>query len=342
MTKRILGGQVFLAYVFFVLCTANIFGQVVSGDLTGSVLDPMGMSIPSAQVSVTNQDTGVKTTGTAGPDGVYHFSNLLPGNYTLNASASGFAPGAMKNIAVVLNATVTANLALSVGSTSTTVEVTEAPPSIDTSTSQLTTTFETVEIQDMPISMLSRSAGVSNTVQSAAIWNLRLLGAGVASNGGVGQGTGPTIAGQRPENNTFFLDGVSDNNHYSTGPLAVVANEAVAEVSLLQNQFSPEFGGASGGIFNAVVKSGTKQIHGSIYEYFQNRDLNAVDALDWTVRRKYLVSALRQQPAWVRPSAARLLRTSFSISGISNTTRLASRPPRQRRFRRRQRPAMRC
>ena len=94
--------------------------------------------------------------------------------------------------------------------------------------------------------------------------------------------TGPSIAGQRPENNTFTLDGVSNNNYYSTGPLVVVSNDAIAEVSLLQNQFSAEFGGASGGVFNAIVKSGTNTIHGSIFEFFQNRKLNAVDSLDCT------------------------------------------------------------
>src|SRR5581483_6234043 len=136
--------------------------------------------------------------------------------------------------------------------------------------------------EDLPTASFSRSAGIAGTIQSAAILNLSLVGAGVASSGGVGQGTGPTISGQRPENNTFYLDGVSDNNHYSTGPLAIVANDAVNEVSVLENQFSAEFGGASGGVFNAVVKSGTNQIHGSIYEYFQNRLLNADDAIFWT------------------------------------------------------------
>ena len=71
-----------------------------------------------------------------------------------------------------------------------------------------------------------------------------------------------------------------NDNHYTTGPQVYVSNEAVAQFNLVQNQFSAEFGGAAGGVFNAVVKSGTNQIHGSIYEYFQNRDLNAVDALE--------------------------------------------------------------
>ena len=78
-----------------------------------------------------------------------------------------------------------------------------------------------------------------------------------------------------------MIDGVSNQNMYNPAPLLTVGNDAVAEFSLLQNQFAPEFGGGSGGIFNTIVKSGGNQIHGSIYEYMQNRNLNAVDALDW-------------------------------------------------------------
>ena len=112
------------------------------------------------------------------------------------------------------------------------------------------------------------------------MYNLALLGAGVSTSGGVGQGFGPAVAGQRPDNNSFFLDGSSNNNYYDPAPLAYVSTDAIGEFTLLQNQFAPEFGGGSGGIFNALVKSGTNQIHGSIYEYLQNRNLNAVNALD--------------------------------------------------------------
>ena len=118
------------------------------------------------------------------------------------------------------------------------------------------------------------------TASGSGIYNLALLGAGVSTSGGVGQGFGPAVAGQRPDNNSFFLDGVSNNNYYDPAPLVYVSNEAIGEFTLLQNQFAPEFGGGSGGIFNALVKSGTNEIHGSIYEYLQNRNLNAVNALD--------------------------------------------------------------
>ena len=269
---------------------AYLFGQAVSGDLVGGITDPMGAMIPKATVTAQNDATGVKYTATTDPEGAYRFSNLPVGTYTVTATATGFSTGTVKNVQVQLSNTVTENLTLAVGTTSTTVEVTEAVAPLDTTTSQVQTTFETREAEDLPLATFGKSMGIagSTSANSSAIWNLSLLSAGVASQGGVGQGVGPAVAGQRPENNTFFLDGVGNNNHFATGPLVVVSNDAVSEVSILKNQFSAEFGGASGGVFNAIVKSGSNQIHGSIYEYFQNRDLNAVDALDWTQGLKSL------------------------------------------------------
>lgn len=278
-------GVWFITAVFvtaILLLPSLVTAQAISGDLVGTVTDATGATVPDVMVSATNDATGVKSNSATDVAGAYRFANLPVGTYTVDAAATGFTSVSVKGVAVQLNNTVTQNLSLAVGATATTVEVTGAATPLDTTTAQVQTTYETTQLEDLPTATFSRSAGIASNVQSAAIWNVTLLGAGVASNGGVGQGTGPTVAGQRPENNTFYLDGVGDNNFYSTGPLAIVSNDAVAEVSLLQNQFSPEFGGASGGVFNAIVKSGTNQIHGSIYEYFQNRNLNADDSLFWT------------------------------------------------------------
>ncbi len=246
-------------------------GQSNSGDVTGTITDSSGAAIGGAAVSAVNEATGIKSVSTANNEGSYRFTNLPVGTYTISAAFKGFSTTSLKGVTVDLNNTVTTNLVLAVGSSTVTVEVSEAGAVIDTTTAQLETTFSTSQILDIP----SASSG-------SGIYNLTLLGAGVTSSGGVGQGFGPAVSGQRPDNNVFTLDGVSNQNHYNPAPLVYVANDAVAEISLLQNQFNPEFGGGSGGIFNTVVKSGGNQIHGSIYEYMQNRKLNAVDALDWT------------------------------------------------------------
>ena len=280
-----------LSLVMIMAFHSAVNAQAVSGDLVGIVTDATGAGIPNATVTAANGATGVKYTTASDSGGAYRFANLPVGSYSVSATATGFSTTNVKAVQVQLNNTVTQNLALSVGSTATSVEVTAAPPPLDTTTAQLQATYETREAEDLPVAAFSRTAGIAANVQSAAIWNLSLLGAGVASNGGVGQGTGPTVSGQRPENNTFYLDGVNDNNRYSTGPIAIVANDAVAQVSVLENQFSAEFGGASGGVFNAVVKSGSNQLHGSIYEYFQNKNLNANDAI-------YATQGLRSFPRY--------------------------------------------
>jgi hypothetical protein len=93
----------------------------------------------------------------------------------------------------------------------------------------------------------------------------------------MGLGSGPSVGGQRPRNNNFTIEGVDNNNKSVTGFLATVPNDAVENLSVLTNQFNPEFGHSSGGQFNTVIKSGTNSFHGSLYEYGRNRNLNAVD-----------------------------------------------------------------
>jgi hypothetical protein len=257
-----------LAFCFF-LNPTFVHAQATSGDLTGTVIDASGAGIPNATVVAANDATGVRSTTQTNASGVYRFSNLLVGRYTVTASASGFSTDTLKNIDLELNSVLTANLSLAVGTNATTIEVSASAATIDTTTAQLQTTFDSHQVVELPQTGNNSGSG---------IYNLSLLGAGVSSAGGIGQGVGPAISGQRPDNNSFNLDGVSNNNYYNPAPLNYVSNEAIGEFTLLTNQFSPEFGGGSGGIFNAVVKSGSNSIHGAVYEYMQNRDLNALNS----------------------------------------------------------------
>ncbi|HEX4748672.1 MAG TPA: carboxypeptidase regulatory-like domain-containing protein [Bryobacteraceae bacterium] len=241
--------------------------QAISGDVTGSILDSTGAAVPGATITAVNDATGVKTIAHSESGGTFRFTNLPVGAYTMSATAPGFSTATLKNVSVVLSEVVTANLTLEVGKASTVVEVSSAAAAIDTTTAQLQSTFDTQQVQQLPSA--SRGTG---------IYNLSLVGSGVTSQGGVGQGYGPAISGQRPDNNVYNLDGVPNDNRYNPSPLVYTSNDSIAEVSLLENQFSPEFGGGSGGVFNAIVKTGTNQLHGSVYEYFQNRNLNAVDS----------------------------------------------------------------
>ncbi len=272
MTRSIAGNRLGLLAGVLIL-SVGLFGQATDSTVVGTVTDSTGAAVPNATVTAINKDTDVRFTSQTGVTGEYRLNNIPVGRYDVTATAAGFGTAKVANVTTELNHIGTVNLALPVGTVSTTVEVTEAAALIDTSTAQLQSTFDSKQAIEVP------TAGFSaHVVGTSGIYNLSLIGAGVASAGGVGQGVGPSVSGQRPENNSFNIDGVDNDDRYATGPAINVSNEAIAQMNVLQNQFSAEFGGASGGIFNAVVKSGTNAVHGSIYEYFQNRDLNAVDA----------------------------------------------------------------
>ena len=244
--------------------------QTTSGALVGTVLDASGAGIPGATVEATNVDTNVSAATKTTDRGDYQLGNLLIGRYNLTVTAPGFAVAKLANIDVRLNATQTANITLEVGQVATTLEISAAGVTIDTTTAQVQSTFDSRQIVNMPI-IENAGLGLFGALQ------LSLLSSGVASSGGVGQGIGPSVGGQRPMNNNFTIEGVDNNNKAITGPLVYVPTEATAEFTLLQNQFAPEYGHSTGGQFNTIIKSGTNQVHGSLFEYFQNRNLNAVD-----------------------------------------------------------------
>jgi hypothetical protein len=244
------------------------FGQATSGNITGVVTDSTGAVVPNANVVITNVETAVQTTAKTNANGEYVVSNLLPGRYKLDVSGNGLQ-GGVQEVVVRLNQTITANVTARAAQSTTTVEVTAEVAPIDTTTPQIQTTFDSKQTDVLPQASIG-----------AGVLNLSLMNAGVASSGGVGVGTGPSVSGQRPRNNNFMVEGVDNNAKSVTGPLVPVPNDAVENFTVLQNQFNPEFGHSSGGQFNTTVKSGTNAFHGVAYEYFQNRNLNAIDAGD--------------------------------------------------------------
>src|SRR5437870_5348126 len=271
-----------LAFVLAVALAPFSFGQAISGNLVGTVFDPSGAVVPNAEVEAVNVATGVKTVTNTTSSGGYRFNNLPVGTYTVGVKAQGFASTG-KQVTLELNQTGTLNFSLTPGAVSTTVEVSGAPPLIDTTTAQIQSNYEQKETQDLP----TASVGLG-------VVNLTLLQSGVGSTGGLGAGTGPSVSGQRPRDNNFTIEGVDNNNKGVTGPLAYVPNDAVGNFAVLQNQFSPEFGHSNGGQFNTVTISGTNSFHGRAYEYLQNRDFNAIDQ-----------SVANQTPVGVKPTNPR-------------------------------------
>jgi Carboxypeptidase regulatory-like domain len=249
---------------------AITFAQMVSGNLSGTVYDPSGATVPNATVVAKNDATAVETSTTSTSTGEYRITNLPVGTYTLTVTAAGFAKSQVNGVAITLNVTSTANVTMQIGKTAEAVEVVATAATIDTTTAQLQNTFESQQMMELP----TASSG-------SGVVNLSLLAAGVGTSGAVGLGSGPSVGGQRPRNNNFTVEGVDNNSGSVTGPLVFVPNDAVAEFTFLQNQFSPDFGHSSGGQFNQVIKSGSNQFHGAAYDYLLNRNLDAADNLNF-------------------------------------------------------------
>jgi hypothetical protein len=258
---------IFCGVLAFLIMVPEILGQANDGNLLGTVTDASGAAIPNANVQLENTATGVKAAAKTDFTGLYRFNNVLIGNYTATVSADGFRSTLLKNVTIELNKNTTANVVLATGNVVTQVEVTEAFALIDTTTAQVANNYETRMALELP----------SAANPFGGVLNLSLLGAGVTSPGGFGTAQGPSVGGQRPRNNNYTVEGTDNNRKDVTGAVVTVPNDAVAEFTVLQNQFSAEFGHSSGGQFNTVIRGGTNELHGSIYEYLENRNLNSLD-----------------------------------------------------------------
>jgi hypothetical protein len=232
------------------------------------VYDKTGAVVPNAKISLTNVATGVKHETTASGNGEYRFSNLPVGTYDVQASAPNFATTKITGFKVELNKASSLPITLELSTATTSIEVVGGTTTLDTTTSQLSTTFEDQAAAVLP-----------SATTGSGVLNLSLLSSGLASSGGVGVGSGPSVGVQLSRNNNFTIEGVDNNNKSVTGPLVTVPNDAVAEFTLLQNNFSAEFGHSSGGQFTTVVKSGTNDYHGLAYIYNNNRHYNALDQI---------------------------------------------------------------
>ncbi len=256
------------ALLAVILIAPAAFGQAIDGDVVGTIYDATGAAVPNAHVTLENVATGVRKSATTGGEGTYRVSNVLIGSYTVTVGAAGFAGAVVNKAQVDLNKVTTVNVPLHLATVKADVTVVEAPMLLDTTTAQIGIDFSDRTTEDLAISSANSGNGALN---------LALLDGGVASSGGVGAGTGPSVGGQRPRSNYFTVEGVDDNRKDTTGPSTLVPNEAVAEFTSLQNQYSAEFGHSGGGQFNTVIKNGGNVIHGSLFEYLQNRYLDAVD-----------------------------------------------------------------
>jgi len=240
--------------------------QRLDGTLRGDVLDSTGAAVADASVSVKNEGTGAIQTTTSTGAGTYTFPNLVPGTYTLTVEKAGFQKYERTGIQVSSNQAIEASARLSLGSTSTVIEVTGGADLVQTSNATLANTFDSHLVTDLP-----NNGGTP--------LQLALLAPGITSNSAGVQGDGGSVGGVRPRANGFTIDGADDNDVTVTGRTSPVIDDAVADLTIVTNQFSAEYGHSAGGLFNITTKSGTNDVHGTVHWFTQNRNLNAADNL---------------------------------------------------------------
>jgi len=260
--------------VLLILFSVNaLIAQSTITGVSGRVTDTTGATLPNARVELVNIDTGQRLSTTSDASGNYQFNDVPPGRYRVStasssASASSATPG--QEITIDASRATTLNISIPSGPGTDTVAQAETV-NIDTRPASVSNVYNSRYIHYLP-----QPNFIDRNGQAFGAYNLSVLSE--ASNGSLaGFPGGPAIGGQRPNTNNYHVDGIDNNSLLSAGPVVYVSNEATTEFALFQNQPAPLFGQSGGGKFNSIVRTGNNVAHGSIYDYLQNRHLNAID-----------------------------------------------------------------
>jgi hypothetical protein len=275
-SKRFRGATTWLRLamaLLLLLPAVNAYAQFDSASVLGYVKDTSGAVVGSATVTLTNVATGTMQTGTVDSEGRFEFASVPIGKYHVETQAAGFERTLTQDFQLTTNARQRVDIAMKPGAVTETVTVDSAPTVLETETSSRSQVIGTKQIEDLPLNGRSYA-------------DLALLAPGVRKSFLENQSTTNreasfNINGQRSAFNNFLLDGL-DNNSYGTSNQGF-ANEnippspdAVSEFRIETNNYSAEYGRASGGVINASIRRGTNQIHGRVWDYDRNTVFNAV------------------------------------------------------------------
>jgi Carboxypeptidase regulatory-like domain len=258
--------------------TGVMKAQSDTGRVVGSVVDDTGALIPGATVTLTNLDTGIAQTRTSASDGSFGFAAQTRGHYRIEAAAASFA-SQQQDFELQIQQVQTIQFKLTPGAAATTVEVTNAAPIVDLSTSSTGEVIEGRQVTDLPLGQRnflqlttltpgvtrgaygSDASGINGNVET-----LRYADSG---------GGALTVNGLRPQSNNFLLDGVDNNESLVNTIVIFPSPDSVQEFRVTTAVAPAEFGRAGGAIVNTSIKSGTNQIHGTLFGYFRDQIFDA-------------------------------------------------------------------
>lgn len=263
--------------LLFCLPEGAALAQTVGASLQGTVYDPSGGFVAGASIEIRNVEKGDVHALTTDDHGRYREPLLLPGSYDVHVSMAGFQTVLLKNIPLTVGQDAVMDIKLEIKKSTEQVTVTADAPVINLVSGALSGTVEQKQMKDLPLNGRSfqELALLQPGVQAAAAAGSDVVG---------GRGKKITINGARPEQNSFLLDGSDINNVYSKTPGSVggvlLGVETVQEFQVLTNAYSAEFGRSSGGVINAITRSGQNQVHGNLFEYLRNSALDAKNFFD--------------------------------------------------------------
>jgi hypothetical protein len=254
-----------LAIVFAFGC-ALVWAQATS-QIQGTVQDSTGAVIPGVEVKATQSDTGITRTATSGEDGHYVLLNLPIGPYRLEVNKPGFSPYVQTGIVLQVASVPTVNISLKLGAISDTVQVEANAGLVDTQTTSVGTVIENQRIVELPLN--GRNPVELIQLAGAAI------PAGRAGTAGFPGGLNISVAGSMLSGVTYFLDGALHNNPFDAVNLPFPFPDALQEFKVETSTLTAQNGLHSGAAVSAVVKSGTNEFHGNLFEFVRNGKLNA-------------------------------------------------------------------
>lgn len=248
-------------------------GQAANqGSIQGTLTDPSGAVVPSATLTATNAATGISFTTSSDANGFYTFLVLPVGAYTIVAQKSGFAEVREASVVVTVGARLTLDISMPLASQQSTVTVNGQAPIVETTKSAVSSTVNERAIRDLP-------------TNGRNFINFVLLTPGVTTDN---RGGDISFAGQRGTLNSLIVDGSDNNNTFFGQTLGRTGSgrapyqfsqDAVQEFQVNSNAYSAKYGNAGGAVINVITKSGTNQFHGTAFEFYRDRSMNANDPI---------------------------------------------------------------
>jgi hypothetical protein len=254
------------------LCFAlSAFGQAVNATLLGAVTDASGAVVPNAKVTNTEVNTGISRSAQTNDSGNYTFPDLPPGQYSVTVEAAGFKKETRRDIALAVNSTQRVDIQLQPGEVTETIEITGAAPALQTDRADTGRNIDTMVVSELPVLVSNRNyqallALVPGTSppseQHSQFFN-------------ASDSLQTQVNGAPRVSNNYQIEGIDDNERTGLLQVLIPPLEAIQTVDISTSNHSVDLGRGAGAVTNVILKSGSNQFHGSLYEFVQNGDFDA-------------------------------------------------------------------